>query len=233
MQPEREDVWDPGGPRSDELVKIHVPIQIYSLISVSVLEAGDDMSYDDNGEQSNEQSRTELDSHANMPVVGRHAYVISDTGRIADVSPFTPDYNSMKIKIVDAAIQYDCPYNGTSHILVVRNALYVPSMKNNLIPPFIMREVGIEVNDVPKIQVGDPSKRDHSIYFKETGFRIPMALWGTFSYFPSSKPTVEELQASDDIYLLTPSRFNPHNDGYAVNEDSMLDWEGNMIETSH
>eukprot|EP00957_Ditylum_brightwellii_P176666 13456074-Ditylum_brightwellii.AAC.1 len=78
-----------------------------------------------------------------------------------------------------------------------------------------MREVGIEVNDVPKNQVGNPSERNHSIYFKETGFYIPMALWGTFSYNPSSKPTVEELQASDDIYLLTSSRFNPHDDGYA------------------
>eukprot|EP00957_Ditylum_brightwellii_P171211 13033406-Ditylum_brightwellii.AAC.1 len=76
-----------------------------------------------------------------MPVVGRHAYVISDTGRITDVSPFTPDYNSIKIKVVDAAIQYNCPYNGMSHSLVVRNALYVPSMKNNLILPFIMQEV--------------------------------------------------------------------------------------------
>eukprot|EP00957_Ditylum_brightwellii_P173218 13186541-Ditylum_brightwellii.AAC.1 len=62
-------------------------------------------------------------------------------------------------------------------------------MKDNLIPPFIMREVSIEVNNVPKIQVGNPSKRGHSIYFKETGFCIPMALWGTISYFPSSKPT--------------------------------------------
>eukprot|EP00957_Ditylum_brightwellii_P079885 6075680-Ditylum_brightwellii.AAC.1 len=78
-----------------------------------------------------------------------------------------------------------------------------------------MQEVGIEVNDVPKIQVGDPSKRDHSIYFKETEFHIPMVLLGTFLYFPSGKPTVEELQASDDIYLLIPSRFNPHDDGYA------------------
>eukprot|EP00957_Ditylum_brightwellii_P024940 1885715-Ditylum_brightwellii.AAC.1 len=109
----------------------------------------------------------------------------------------------MKIKIVDAAIQYDCPYNGLSHILVVRNVLHVPSMQNNLIPPFIIREIGIEVNGVPKIQVNDPNERDHSIYFKKTGFHIAMALWGTFSYFPSSKPTVKELQASGDIYLLT------------------------------
>eukprot|EP00957_Ditylum_brightwellii_P088115 6711983-Ditylum_brightwellii.AAC.1 len=59
-----------------------------------------------------------------------------------------------------------------------------------------------------------------------------MALWGTFLYFPSSEPTVEELQVSDVIYLLTPSKFNPHDDVYAANEDSMLDWEGNMVEKS-
>eukprot|EP00957_Ditylum_brightwellii_P176397 13432598-Ditylum_brightwellii.AAC.1 len=108
------------------------------------MDADDEMSYDNNGEPRDEQSRTELDSHANMPVVGRHAYVISDTGRVADVSPFTPDYNFLKIKIVDAAIQYDCPYTGTSHILVVRYALHVPSIQNNLILPFIMQEIGIE-----------------------------------------------------------------------------------------
>jgi hypothetical protein len=66
-----------------------------------------------------ESSRTELDSHANMPVVGHNAYVISDTGKVADVSPFTPDYKSMQIKVVDAAVQYDCPYTGTSYILVL------------------------------------------------------------------------------------------------------------------
>eukprot|EP00957_Ditylum_brightwellii_P110996 8465128-Ditylum_brightwellii.AAC.1 len=60
-----------------------------------------------------------------------------------------------------------------------------------------------------------------------------MALWGTFLYFPSSKLTVEELQTSDDIYLLTLSKFNPHDDGYAVNKDGMIGWEGNMVEMSH
>eukprot|EP00957_Ditylum_brightwellii_P020072 1514107-Ditylum_brightwellii.AAC.1 len=59
-----------------------------------------------------------------------------------------------------------------------------------------------------------------------------MALWGTFLYFPSSKPTVEELQGSDDIYLLTQSKFNPHDGAYAANEDIMLDWEVNIVEKS-
>ena len=70
-------------------------------------------------------------------------YIISDTGKIADVSPFMPDYKSMEIPIVDAAIQYEDPYDGKEYILVIRNALYVPSMKNNLPPPFILCQAGI------------------------------------------------------------------------------------------
>ena len=52
-------------------------------------------------------SRTDLDSHANMVVVGKHAAIINDTGR--KVSPFTPDYESLKVLIVDAAVTCDCP----------------------------------------------------------------------------------------------------------------------------
>ena len=119
---------------------------------------------------------TELDSHANMPVVGRNAYIISDTGRIADVNPFTPDYDSIRISIIDAAVRYDCPYDGKMYIFVLRNALYVPSMKNNLIPPFVMREAGIRVSDTPKIQTSDPTEEEHSVYFPDTDFRTPLSL---------------------------------------------------------
>ena len=34
--------------------------------------------------------RTELDYHANMVVVGRHAYILNSSGSTAQVSPFTP-----------------------------------------------------------------------------------------------------------------------------------------------
>ena len=159
------------------------------------------------GIQIDEESRTELDSHANMPVVGRHAYVISDTGKVADVNPFTPDYNSMQVNIVDAAVQYECPYDGEKYILVIRNALYVPSMTNNLIPPFVMREAGIQISDTPKIQVDDPTVVDHFIFFPCDDFRIPLSLWGVFSYFPTSKPTAKEMMETASVYILTPSRW--------------------------
>ena len=129
------------------------------------------------------ESHTELDSHANMPVVGKHAYIIAETGKKVDVSPFTPDYKPLTVPLVDAMVKYDNPYHGKSYILVLQNALYVPSMEHNLIPPFMIREMGVTVNDVPKIHKEDPTVDGHAITFVETGFRIPLSLWGIFSYF--------------------------------------------------
>jgi hypothetical protein len=106
-------------------------------------------------------------------------------------------------------------------------------MTNNLLPPFILRQAGIKLNDTPKIQVDDPTIEEHSLLFPETGFRIPLSLWGTFSYFPTCKPTATHMQDSDEIYMLTTDQFNPHDDSYAVNEENMLDWEGNMVERKH
>ena len=175
-------------------------------------------------------SRTELDSHANMPVIGRNSYVINWTGKTVDVSPFAPHYSSTTAELVDAALKYDCPYDGKTYILVVRNAIYLKSMENNLLPPFLLREAGIIINDRPKIHTDDPTTNDHAIIFPTTGFKIQLSLWGVFSYFSTQKPKEDDLLAGFDTYVLTPSVWNPHSDAYATNEANMIDWEGNMRE---
>ena len=160
--------------------------------------------------------------------VRKHAYIIAETGKKVDVSPFTPDYQPLTVPLVDAAVRYDNPYNGKPYILVLCNALYVPSMENNLIPPFMLTEMGVTVNDVPKIHKEDPTVDDHVITFMETGFRISLSLWGIFSYIPTSKPTHDDLLKPTEVYILSPATWNPHCNAYSANEESMLDWEGNM-----
>ena len=179
-------------------------------------------------EDVNKSSRTELDSHANMPVIGRNAYILSKIGETVDVAPFTPDYKPISVELVDAALKYECPYSGEVKILIIRRGLHVPSMTHNLLPPFMLREAGIQINEVPKIHVTSPTEEHHAIMFQETNFRIPLTLHGTFSYFPTSKPTTQELEEPEDVYVLTPTTWNPHSDAYVINEESMLDWEGNM-----
>ena len=84
--------------------------------------------------------RTELDSHANMVVLGKNCFVFDNVhGRTCDVEPFDKNLGTAKqIPVVDAALAYDCPYSHETYLLIVRNALYIESMENNLIPPFIM-----------------------------------------------------------------------------------------------
>ena len=100
-----------------------------------------------------------MDSHANMPVVGRNAAIVVDTAKTVNVKPFSSECNELEeVPIVDAVVKWICPVNGTTHLFLIRKSLSVPSMNNNLIPPFIMREAGVIVNDVPKIHVTRPRK---------------------------------------------------------------------------
>ena len=92
-----------------------------------------------------------------------------------------------------------------------------------------MKEAGIVVNDRPKIHSDSPTVDDHSIYFPETRLRIPLQLHGTFSYFPTTAPTPTFLNTNEDVYLLTHILWKPHDDTYAYNEDSILDWEVYII----
>jgi hypothetical protein len=56
-----------------------------------------------------EANTTELDTHANMVVVGRQATIISRSGRNAEVWAFSNECSKLEeVPIVDAAIAYDC-----------------------------------------------------------------------------------------------------------------------------
>ena len=75
-----------------------------------------------------------------MIVLGRQALIINHTDQLAEVNDFSSDVEGIsKVFIVDAVLAYDCPYNGKTYILLMRNVLYIESMKHNLIPPFILR----------------------------------------------------------------------------------------------
>ena len=70
-----------------------------------------------------------MDSHANMAVVGSNATKIQDTGRYVYVNAFANDFGRMKrVPIKDMAIAYDCPYQKKTFLLIIKNALHVPSI---------------------------------------------------------------------------------------------------------
>ena len=82
-----------------------------------------------------------------------------------------------------------------TYILTLRNALHVPSMRHNLIPPFIMREAGLIVNEVPLIHTKAEELTNETHCIVSTGegdnakLKIPLKLDGIFSHFETRKLT--------------------------------------------
>ena len=123
-----------------------------AVISASAAGRSGEVGNDDHGQ------RTELDSHANMAVFGRGCTVVNDTGLHCNITPFSGDLPGMKmVSIKDVAVAYDDPYTLQTFLMVAKNVLHVPSMSHNLIPPFLMREALLRVNEEPKHQASFPT----------------------------------------------------------------------------
>ena len=112
-------------------------------------------------------STTELDSHVNMIVMGKQAFLLSNSVQSVDVKAFPEVVDGLyKVPIVDAVIVYDFPCTGDTFLLVVRNYLCVLVMDHNILPPFILSEAVLVVNNTPKIHINDPSVEYHSIFYE-------------------------------------------------------------------
>ena len=98
------------------------------------------------------------------------------------MTPFSADLPVMEqFEIGDVAIAYDDPYSSRKFLLVIWNALLISSMDQNLLPPFLVREASLFLDETPKFQPTDLTRDNHTIFDEETGMRIHLQLNGTFS----------------------------------------------------
>ena len=139
-------------------------------------------------DQLGSESHTELDSCANMCVLGKHCYLLTEleTAQTVSVGAFSESTRGLNnVSIVDVMLAYDCERTNQVYLLVLRNVLYIESMDDNLIPPFILQEAGLTMNKRAKIhyQKGTMTEEDHTIQECETGLFITMQLRSIFSYF--------------------------------------------------
>ena len=177
-------------------------------------------------EREDESTTLELDSHADSPVVGAHARIISKTGDKVSVRGFCDEIGKpILVEVVDAVLIYDCQYTGESILLVLRNALHIPSMKVSLIPPFMMRLAGLDVNECPKVLASQTTGYHHSIYSKQDDILIPLKLDGIISYIQCRMPQNDELANNEKCIELTPKmkQWNPHDVTYHEQEEAMMD----------
>ena len=77
---------------------------------------------------------SELDTHADTCVVGRHAFIVEQQDRVVNVSGYNPTKLSVKNSgVVNAAITADNVDTVESHAVIINQSVHVPMMEHNLL----------------------------------------------------------------------------------------------------
>ena len=174
-----------------------------------------------------EYARLELDSHADTCAFGKTCLVLAATGRTVDVGGFQESIGSVRdVRIVHAAVAYDCPTSFKTFLLIYHEILYIPDMDDHLGNPCQMRDQGIVVNDIPlqHMPVEERAHHSHSIIDEESSLHIPLTIKGTMSGFSVRKPTWEEVhddEKSIKVHMTSHAEWKPHSQSYAEIESAL------------
>ena len=82
-------------------------------------------------------SNCELDSHADTCVLGKNAYIFLDLDRAVDIIGYDRSKGTTvkNMKTISGALAYDDQVTGKTTILVVHQAIHVPTMESSLLCP--------------------------------------------------------------------------------------------------
>jgi hypothetical protein len=160
----------------------------------------------------------EIDLHADMCSFGPDSYIVQDTGQTISDTGFLENLGTVNnVRIITAAVAYDCPDTSQTYILFFHQALYFPKLANNAI-----------VNDTPIIHLpyDQRTPESHSIITGplHPSMHIPLSLHGTTSYFQVRKPTFHEINNEYDcihVLLMSDSEWDPYDPSYQKAEESM------------
>ena len=120
-----------------------------------------------------------------MPVFGKHCCsenrdeVLSRNKpglpgcRYATAQAYSPDMEVQENYQLSMSLLPRCPIVGVVKILHFPDSLYCEALTHNLISPFILRETGFTVNDVPRIHCNPVTNESHCIVSQDRSLRIP------------------------------------------------------------
>ena len=108
----------------------------------------------------------DLDIHADTCVLGKHAHIFMDHERSVNIVGYDKSKGTLarNMKTVSGAHNYDDPSSGTTVIIVVYQAIHVPTMDNNLVCLMqVLRMNYVKHDDKPKFLTEDPTDESHAI----------------------------------------------------------------------
>ena len=129
------------------------------------------------------ETTTDIDSHADSPIVGDNTSILFYTNKTVRVSGFTKALGDInKVPVVVAAVAYTDTVTEVTYLLVISNVIYMKGMDGTLIPLFMIRLIGHEVDECPKFMCKKPLIKTHDISISDPELIIPLPLKGITSY---------------------------------------------------
>jgi hypothetical protein len=178
--------------------------------------------------------RSDLDSHADVSMVGKEVITFQDFGRPVNISGYDPKgHVAIALKKVSSGMAYDVPGSGRVVILIVNQAVNLPHLTHNLLNPMQMRLNDVVVNETLKFKCANPTDLSHTITVKGENMNdeliIPFDLRGVVSCFTMRKPTKEEFDTCNRYELTYKSPvYDPIGSLYAEQEAAMIDSRGQL-----
>ncbi len=148
------------------------------------------------GTQANDTTRYEWDSHSDTCAFCKNTYIVEEVTQNVSVAGFHPNMNEIdNVKIVTAAVAYNCPITFVSFILMFPQSLYIPRMNHHLLCPDQRREFGVIVHDIRlrRLLPTERTSQHHSIIDYESGLHISLHYSKPISNFTCKKPTHKEM----------------------------------------
>ena len=173
------------------------------------------------------ESRTDLDSHADQCVIGRNALLVHDYNRPINVSGYDPTGPvTSNLRTISAALAYDDAATGETVILVVNQAIYIPTISHNLLATMQVRLNDVKINETPRFLTDTLDELTHSIVIpmadRDEPYVIPLSLKGVSSSFPTRTPTIEEFETLPHLILTSDEpEYDPHDASFAAQEEAL------------
>ena len=124
------DAWQLGPSKGDSCPRVLRDSHLKPLCTIQVMVAHTSVA--------SSKPKVELDSHADMCVIGDNCLVIHDLNRPVNVYSYDPKNGHRSAKTVDATVGYQYPQSGQKFILMINQAICIDALVNHMFAPCIV-----------------------------------------------------------------------------------------------
>jgi hypothetical protein len=109
------------------------------------------------------ETSLELDSHADMTVLGAGTLIIQSYDRPVEVVGYDPQQGSQMFETVSSILAFDHPREGQVYHLVFHQAIHMPQLDHHLLCPMQCCVNDVTVKDVTRFLTHFPTDNMHAL----------------------------------------------------------------------